>query len=354
MLILGIETSCDDTGVALLRVKERRLKILSNLVSSQIKFHRKYGGVVPEIAARKHLAQIIPLIEESLRKGKKKMEDIDLIAVTQGPGLLPSLLIGVETAKMISFFWQKPLLGINHLEGHLFSFQLNFKMIKKISFPSLCLIVSGGHTEFILLKSYREARVIGRTLDDAAGEAFDKGAKMLGLSYPGGPLIEKLAKKGNPFAYHFPRPMINSKNLNFSFAGLKTALLYFLKDKSKDFLQKERKNICASFQEAILDVLVEKSIQAIKIYRVKNFILGGGVTANLFFRQKLKKRIKEENPSSKLFFPLKRYSQDNGAIIALAAYFKLKYQSFSSKKIFLEKLKDGWRKIKAKPDLEIL
>ena len=272
MKILGIESSCDETAAALVDYTGGRFSVLSNVVASQIEIHKKTKGVVPEVAARCHVEAIIPVIKEAMQNETKP----DAIAITKGPGLVTSLRIGVDTARTLSFFWGVPMIGVNHLEGHIYASVLQNTAIE---FPALCLVVSGGHTELVLMKKHLDYKIIGETRDDAAGEAFDKVAKILDLGYPGGPEISKLAKEGNPKAIDFPRPMIDSKDFDFSFSGLKTAVLYYVKNlKPKTYNLKP--DICASFEQAVVDVLVAKTICAAKKYKVKTVILGGGVSAN--------------------------------------------------------------------------
>ena len=361
MLILGIETSCDETAASLLEIKGGRIKILSNIVSSQIKIHQKYGGIVPEKAARKHLEMILPVIKQALKKANKKIDSIDCIdciAVTVGPGLITSLLIGVETAKILAYVWQKPIISINHLEGHIYANWLsttdNLKSkilnLKSISFPFLCLIVSGGHTELILMKDYGKYRKIGQTRDDAAGEAFDKVAKLLNLGYPGGPIISRMAEKGNPKKFDLPRPMINSNDFDFSFSGLKTAVLYLTKKlKSYPGLaprsgagKLQANDLCASFQQAVIDVLTKKTIQAAEKYKVKTILLGGGVAANKKLREQLAKMIKKEIPDSKFILPDPKFCTDNASMIACAGYFHAIKKDFTP-----------WWKLRMDPNLEL-
>jgi N6-L-threonylcarbamoyladenine synthase len=364
MIILGIETSCDETAAAVLEVTSNKskvtsYKILSNIIASQIEIHQKYGGIVPEVAARKHVEVIVPVIKESLEKALISPKEIDLIAVTRGPGLVTSLFVGVEAAKTLAFAWQKPLIGVNHLAGHLYSALLMAnsrraihpafrerrgrdysRELKEVKFPALCLIVSGGHTELVLMKSYLDYKIIGETLDDAAGEAFDKTAKLLGLDYPGGPEISRLAKKGNPKAFDFPRPMMNSNNFDFSFSGLKTSVLYKIKDlrsQIKDL--KVMQDMAAGVEQAIVDVLVEKTIRAAEKFKVKTIMLGGGVSANEKLRKTMQDRAKN------VLLPEVRFSTDNGAVIALAGYYKIKVERL--------KIKDGWKKIEVDPNLEL-
>lgn len=336
MIILAIETSCDETSIAILEAKNGQFKILSNLVASQINIHKKYGGIVPEVAARKHIEVILPLLDEALKNLKKKK--IDYIATTYGPGLITSLLIGIETAKALSYVWQKPLIGINHLEGHIYANWLSSEK-DKIKFPALCLVVSGGHTELVLMKNHGQYKKIGETLDDAAGECFDKVAKLLEIGYPGGPIISQLAKNGNPHAFNLPRPMIKSGNYDFSFSGLKTAVLYKLqglKFRPQNFLP----DFCASFQQAVVDVLLEKTIKAAKEYKVKSIVLGGGVVANKELRKQLEEKVKKELHQVNLFIPPLEFCTDNAAMIASAAYFH------ALKKDFID-----WKKLKVDPNL---
>lgn len=313
MLILGIETSCDETSTCLLEVKNNKLKLLSHVIVSQAKLHEKYGGVVPELAAREHIKTIIPALKEAQFTPKTK---IDAIAVTVGPGLISSLMVGVETAKTLAWSLKKPLIKINHIEGHIYSPFLELPL--KFSFPYLALIVSGGHTELILMKDHGNYRLVGRTHDDAVGEAFDKVAKLLGLPYPGGPQVSKLAKQGSSLAFDFPRPMINDPSFNFSFSGLKTAVIYRLL-KIKTITPKIKKDICASFEKACVDVLICKTLKAMKKHNVKNIILAGGVSANSLLREEFSSRTKEKKLNL-LISPLAA-TGDNAAMIALAGYF---------------------------------
>ncbi len=356
MLILGIETSCDETAVGILEIKKNQVKILSNLVYSQAKIHQKYGGVVPEVAARKHVETILPLIKLSLEEALVSPTEIDLIAVTRGPGLVTSLLVGVETAKSLAYVWQKPLVGVNHLAGHLYSSELGLNRLelRPINFPALGLIVSGGHTELVLMKSHQDYRVIGQTIDDAAGEAFDKAAKLLGLNYPGGPEISRLAKAGDPSAFDLPRPMIKSKDFNFSFSGLKTAVLYKIKnDRLNIKNQQIRSDFCAAIEAAITDVLVEKTIRAAKIFGVKTILLGGGVSANEHLRELLNFRASAELSRIKILLPEIGLSTDNGLVIALAGYYVILNRESGIKNQELRIRENNWRKIKVDPNLEL-
>lgn len=335
MLILGIETSCDETAAAVVQDGQ---KILSNIVSSQVKIHAPHGGVVPELASREHIKNIIPVIEQALDQAKIEGKDLDVLAVTIGPGLILALMIGVDTARALAFAWEKPLVGVNHIEGHIFSIKLKAKSAKRktIRFPAICLTVSGGHTKLILVKDWGDYRVIGETLDDACGEAFDKVAKLLGLGYPGGPVVEKLAQVGDPEAFSFPRPIIHQGNFDFSFSGLKTAVLYEVKEIGEKNLNKNIvQDICASFQAAAFDVLVTKTLRAAKRHRIKTVILTGGVAAN----KALQRLFKE---SFSLPVCVTRFPTDNAAMIAAAAYPRA-----------IKKDYDHWRSLQADANLQL-
>lgn len=321
MLILGIETSCDETAGAVLKDNE---KILSSIIFSQNKLHSPYGGVVPEVAARKHIEIIIPVISEALSKAKIDLKEIDLIAVTTGPGLITSLMIGVDTAKALAFSLKKPIVGINHLEAHIYSNFLPPQELKKEFFPLLCLVVSGGHTELVLMRNFNDYKNIGGTRDDAAGESFDKVAKLLKIGYPGGPIISKLADLGNSKAFAFPRPMIKSEDFDFSFSGLKTDVLRLVKKRKGRFSDQEIKNICASFQAAVVDVLVTKVIKAAQKYKIKNIALAGGVAANKLLRKRLKEALDKSVSDLRLFLPQLEFCTDNAAMVALAGYYRAK------------------------------
>ena len=341
MIILGIETSCDETAVALVEGKSGRVRELTSLVSSQIDIHAVTGGVVPEVAAREHVGAIIPLIETLLGTWKKKPK-VDAIAVTAGPGLFSSLMVGVETARALSFAWGVPLVRANHIEGHLYSSLIN--ETEQIKFPALALIVSGGHTELVLMKGHGQYRLIGRTKDDAAGEAFDKTAQMMNLGYPGGPAVSAAAANGDSKAYDFPRPMINEKNFDFSFAGLKTAVLYKIRNAKLNIDNpKIVADLSASVQAAIVDVLVSKTIKAVKKFKVKSLIVGGGVAANDCLRTALTNAVKKECHDVVLRLPQKRYTTDNATMIAAAGYFR------AIKKDFIKP-----SKIKANPNWELV
>lgn len=319
MKIFAIETSCDETSLAVLDVDRHGFKLKKHLIASQAALHNQYGGVVPEVAARKHSEVLIPLIAQAI--GKKVLQSADLLAVTAGPGLITSLMVGTETAKTLSQALSKPLVPINHLEAHIYANWLTYPELfsqEANFFPSLALIVSGGHTELILMKGHGQYQLIGQTLDDAAGEAFDKVAKILNLGYPGGPIIGRLSEKGKPTAIQFPRPMINSADYNFSFAGLKTAVLYYLQKKKKIAAQ-ELPDITASFQAAVIDVLLKKMERAAKAYAARSLMVVGGVSANK--QLGLQSRALGQKLHIPVFIPKLEFTGDNAAMIAAAAYY---------------------------------
>ncbi len=331
MYILGIETSCDETAASVIKADQKtgRILVLSNIISSQIEIHKKYGGVVPEVAAREHVLNILPVINEALATAKITPKKINLIAVTKGPGLITSLITGLETARTLAFAWNKPVIEINHVEGHIYSNFIN--PVTPIKFPALILTVSGGHTNLVLMAKNKKIKIIGETLDDAAGEAYDKGAKMMNLGYPGGPIIAKYAneykksfKGESPTTsdLDFPRPMLTSPNFDFSFSGLKTALLYQLK---KDLDWKKRiPEYCFAYQEAIVDILTSKTIKAAKKLGAKTVMLSGGVSANQELRERLAKTVGKELSRVNFLVPERIYTTDNAAMIAAAAVFKSK------------------------------
>ena len=310
MLILGIETSCDETAAAVVRDGKT---VLSNVIASQVEFHKKYGGVVPEIASRKHLEAIVPVITEALQKAAVNFDNLDGIAVTQGPGLVGSLLVGINVAKAIAYCRKLPLAGINHLEGHICAAALE---LDEFPFPAVTLVVSGGHTSLYLVTDFRKYQLLGKTRDDAAGEAFDKVAKLLNLGYPGGVVIDQLAQKGSPFPIPFPRPMLSDDSFDFSFSGLKTAVLYYLKGIGGTLTDDTLCSIAASFQDAVVEILVEKTLRAASWSGVKSVMLAGGVASNTRLRQKLRERASEENLS--VFIPSPILCTDNAAMIAAA------------------------------------
>ncbi len=314
MLVLGIETSCDETSAAILDNR----KLLSSVISSQL-VHRQYGGVVPELASRAHQALIVPVVEEAFRSAGVPRSAIDAVAVTHGPGLMGALLVGVSFAKSLAIALGKPLIGVNHLEGHLYS---AFLSTSTPEFPYLCLIVSGGHTELVLVEAALRHRVLGETVDDAAGEAYDKVAKMTGLGFPGGPVIDATASKGNPRAIAFPRSMLDGSD--FSFSGIKTSVLYWLRDHGyhgKPVPAQVLTDICASFQAAVVEVLVEKTIAAAEEYDVRDVAVTGGVSANSELRRQMIRR--SASRGGRAFFPPLEFCTDNAAMIALAGHFHL-------------------------------
>ncbi len=311
MLILGIETSCDETAASV--VKDGQ-EILSNIVSSQVDIHTKYGGIVPELACRSHIENIPVVIKEALDEAGLTMPELDALAVTTGPGLIGALLVGVNTAKGIAYGLNKPLIPVNHLEGHLLSI---FLEEKKPEFPFIALLISGGHSDLYFVKGFTEYEVLGRTRDDAVGESFDKVARMMGLGYPGGPIIEKIAKEGSPKDIKFPRPMLIKNNLDFSFSGLKTSVRNFLATNGK---VTSKADIAAGFQEAVLDILSFKAFQAVEKSGCRSLIVGGGVAANNFLRENLLKIANEKKIH--LYFPGRHLCTDNAAMIACAGYYR--------------------------------
>ncbi|ROL57035.1 tRNA (adenosine(37)-N6)-threonylcarbamoyltransferase complex transferase subunit TsaD [Bacteroidetes/Chlorobi group bacterium Naka2016] len=329
MTILGIETSCDETSAAVIKNHQT----LSNVISSQT-VHNYFGGVVPEIASRIHIQIISKVVDDSLKQGNVTIEEVDGIAVTYQPGLIGSLVVGTNYAKGISLRFNKPLIPIDHIEGHIYS---GFLEGEDLSFPFISLIVSGGHTSLFLVRSFVEYEMIGATRDDAAGEAFDKIGKLLGLGYPAGPKIDKLSKMGNPNRFDFPRGLINSDDLDFSFSGLKTSVRYFLqKNYPNDIPEQDLYDLCASIQEAIVEVLVIKSLKAISKYRLNNIVIAGGVSANSRLRE-----LSTETFSKfgvKVIIPKMQYCMDNAAMIALLGEFKLE-ESFGKTNFFNYKFK---------------
>ena len=319
--ILGIESSCDDTSASV----THNNKVMSNIVSSQ-KIHQKFGGVVPELASRSHQTNIFSVTLQAINLANIKLNQLDAIAFTRGPGLLGSLLVGTSFAKSLSLSLNIPLIEVNHMKAHVIA---NFINNNQINFPLLCLTVSGGHTQIVLVKSIYEMEIIGETIDDSAGEAFDKTAKMLGLAYPGGPIIEKMASKSNKEdRYSFPEPKING--LNFSFSGLKTNISRFIdrgKKNDPNFIKNNLHEICYSIQKRIISILINKLVIAIKETKVKNIAIAGGVASNKYFRKEIKKLEKKFNLES--FSPEIQYSTDNAAMIALNGYFKFLKGDFS-------------------------
>lgn len=426
MNILSIETSCDETAVAILEMRDGTPVLLANVVSSQADAHMRFGGVVPQLAARMHIENIVPVLTSALAETQMTRDDIDLIAVTQGPGLIPALLIGVTTAKTLSLLWKKPLIGIHHIEGHIYANFLNShndelqianfdsnknSEIKELNidskfenknskFPLVALVVSGGHTQLVLMRNHFQYEILGETEDDAVGEAFDKVARMLGLPYPGGPAVSRKAdafrerndelrmmndesnqnseikeleiqskfeNKNSKFS--FPRPMLKSGNYQFSFSGLKTSVLYFLK-KNEEKMKDETfiDEVCHEFQEAVVDVLVEKSKRAIEEFHPKTFVIAGGVSANVRLRNQLRNMIEKINstknsgstpvftgveplftPSCVFMMPEFSYSLDNAAMIGAAAAFRFDRMSDERKK----SLAKNWQTLEASASLKL-
>ncbi len=310
--ILGIESSCDETAAAV--VKNGR-EVLSNIISSQIAIHRKYGGVVPEIASRKHIEHILPVIDTALAEANVALADIDGIAVTYGPGLAGALLVGLSAAKSLAWATGKPLLGVNHLEGHVFANFLNDQTLEP---PFLALVVSGGHTALLKITGYNHFELLGQTRDDAAGEAFDKIARVMGLPYPGGPEIEKLARAGDPQAIDFPRAMLDDP-FQFSFSGMKSAVINYLHNEAQAGRPVDKADVAASFQAAVTDVLVQKSVGAIQATGMKDIVLAGGVSANKTLQEKL--AVAAEKVGARLVHPTPILCTDNAVMIACRGYY---------------------------------
>lgn len=336
MYILGIETSCDETAVSIIEAisKKKRIKILSNVVSSSLPLHSKTGGIIPEVAARQQIKYIIPVLKKALKEAKIKTSGIDALSITVGPGLIGSLLVGTETAKTLSFIQKIPIVSVNHLVGHIYA---NFLEEKKPPFPAIVLIISGGHTDLLLMKNHGKLTFLGGTRDDAAGEAFDKIGRLLGLSYPAGPVIEEKAKNGNSKAFNFPRPMIDSRDFDFSFSGLKTAVLREIERGVTRAAGPRTNDVCASVQQAIVDVLISKTLRAAKKYKVKSILLCGGVSANQTIREEFKLKAKQFLPNTKIFAPEKFLCTDNAVMIAACAFYN--YNPVP------------WQEINANPDL---
>lgn len=328
MKILAIETSCDETAAAIIEgsSKKNRVKILSSVVSSSVNLHAKIGGIIPETAAREQIKYILPVIEKALEEAgikfsKKQIPAIDNIAVTIGPGLIGSLLIGVETAKTLSFVWKKPIIPVNHLFGHIYAnFVKQINQKKEVEFPAIVLVVSGGHTDLLVMKNHNDIKWLGGTRDDAAGEALDKIGRLLNLPYPGGPNIEKAAKKGNAKSYNFPRPLIDSFDFDFSFSGLKTAVQREIK-KISQLNDKQVTNLSASAQKAIINVLTKKTFKAVKKENAKSILLSGGVSANENLINEFIFGIKKNKLDINFFVPEKWLCTDNAAMIGSAAFF---------------------------------
>lgn len=321
ILILSIESSCDETAAS---VVENGRNVLSNVISSQIEIHKEFGGVVPEVASRKHIENINDVVEEALVKANVEPENIDAVAVTYGPGLVGALLVGINFAKGLSYAWQKPLIGVNHIEGHI---NANYIEDKNLKPPFICLVASGGHTHLVYVKDYGDYEIMGMTRDDAAGEAFDKVARAIGLGYPGGPLIDKTAKLGNKDAIKFPRAIIDDETLDFSFSGLKSAVLNYLHNSNQKKETVHLEDVAASFQEAVIDVLVMKTMKAAKQKNISTIALAGGVASN----SRLRERLKEECSKNNYIFikPSPILCTDNAAMIGCAGYYKYLKNKFS-------------------------
>jgi len=312
-LVLGLETSCDETSAAV--IKNGR-QILSNIISSQVEIHRKFGGVVPELASRHHLELVNLVIRQALEEAKIEFTDLDGIAVTYGPGLVGALLIGLSAAKALAYAQGLPLVGVNHIEGHIYA---NFLATPELELPAVCLVVSGGHTELIYLEKHGKYELLGATRDDAAGEAFDKIARALGLGYPGGPFIDRLARQGSKEAHQFPQGLAKEETLDFSFSGVKSAVLNYLNQRKKMKDENRLEDLAASFQHSVVEVLVEKTMKAAEQKKVKQIMLAGGVASN----SSLRGRMLEESRklSLQLIYPPPVLCTDNGAMIACAGYY---------------------------------
>ena len=324
--ILGIESSCDDTSAAVIK----DAKILSNIVANQ-EVHQDYGGVVPELASRAHQQNIVPVVNQALKIANISKEQVDAIAFTRGPGLMGSLLVGTSFAKSLALALNVPLIDVNHMEGHIMAHFIDEGQEMPV-FPFLCLTVSGGHTQIVHIEEHFKMTVIGETIDDAAGEAFDKSAKILGLQYPGGPLIDKYAKKGNPTAFKFTKPRV--KDLEFSFSGLKSNILQLVQREQKkevDFIKNNLEDLCASIQHTIIEILLEKVGNAVKETGIKRIAIAGGVSANSGLRTALKDREKSHN--WKVYIPKFEYCTDNAAMIAIVGYHKFLQNKFTDSSI---------------------
>lgn len=318
LTILGIESSCDDTSAAVIRDEY----LLSNVMASQ-EVHRQYGGVVPELASRAHQQNILPVVSTALKQAGIAMDEVDAIAFTRGPGLLGSLLVGTSFAKALAVSANKPIIEVNHLQGHILSHFVKVPGVenRQPQFPFLCLLVSGGHTQIVRVDNHLDFEILGHTIDDAVGEAFDKCAKVMGLGYPGGPIVDRLAKEGDPKKFRFAKP--NIPDLNYSFSGIKTSLLYFLRDRIQedpDFLEKNKADLCASFQKDLIDILLKKLVVAVKQTGITQVALSGGVSAN----SGLRNRIEEEGRKRgwQTFLPALRFTTDNAAMIAITGYYR--------------------------------
>lgn len=321
ILTLGIESSCDETAAAVLRDGR---ELLSNVISTQIPLHRKYGGVVPEIASRRHIVNVMPVIDEALQKAEVALSDVNQVAVTYGPGLVGALLVGVSAAKALAFARNVPLIGVNHLEGHIFA---NFLSHKELEPPFMALVVSGGHTALIHVVGYNHFLLMGQTRDDAAGEAFDKIARVMGLPYPGGPEIDRLAAKGDENAVDFPRALREKGNYEFSFSGLKSAVLNYLNEMQMKRIAVNKADVAASFQKAVIEVLVQKSLEALSETKLDTLVLAGGVAANSALEHRLREASAEHG--IRFYYPDKILCTDNAAMIACRGYYQSRAGLFS-------------------------
>ena len=360
MRILGIETSCDETAAAVLEGKDTTLTLKSNVLATSLDLHAKTGGIIPEQAAREQIKFILPVINAALEQAKVTISDIDALAVTYGPGLIGSLLVGVETVKTLSFVLQKPIIPVNHMIGHVYANWIKSPQpplpkggesalpsfskggvpqdggFKLPTFPLLALIVSGGHTDLLLVKDHGDYQLLGGTRDDAAGEAFDKIGRLLGYEYPAGPAIEKLAKKGDPKRFRFPRPLVGSDDYDFSFSGLKTAVLREVQ-KQNNLDEQTIADICRGAQDAIIDVIIKKALKAVRQTNATSLLLSGGVAANQTMREAFVQKINKEDVPITFFSPPKNLCTDNGAMIAAAAFYN--YEPIS------------WKELTADPEL---
>ncbi|MBD3226072.1 MAG: tRNA (adenosine(37)-N6)-threonylcarbamoyltransferase complex transferase subunit TsaD [Caldithrix sp.] len=314
MKVLGIETSCDETSVAVIEENS----VLSNIISSQ-EVHAQFGGVVPELASRAHIRLMMPIVKRALQETGATITDMQGLAVTYGPGLVGALLVGLNFAKGVSQATGKPFIGVNHMEGHIYG---NLLSQKTVNFPIIFLIVSGGHTMLVKMDDHLKYKLLGRTRDDAVGEAFDKGAKLLGLGYPGGPAIDRLAAEGDPDFFNFPRAHLKNDPFGFSYSGLKTALLVYLKDKTEAYIQSNLNHICAAYQQAAVEILVKKTILAARKFNIRQIAIAGGVAANSRLRKWLSEEAGQKN--MKVYLPEPKYCTDNAAMIARAGYEYLK------------------------------
>lgn len=341
--ILGIETSCDETSVAILELRGSSVRIVHHETATQIPVHERYGGVVPEVAARTHVAELVSLLD---RAGAFSKPSFDVVAVTKGPGLATALRVGVETARTIAFATGRPVMGVNHLEGHLASAWLVPENRRRWAFPLLALLVSGGHTELVLIRDFGSYRVLGRTRDDAAGEAFDKTAKLMGLGYPGGPILAKLAADGDAAAFDLPRPMLRDPSFDFSFSGLKTAVRRAWDDlpDRRRRQARTRADLAASIQQAIADVLVAKTVAAAKKARPAAVCIVGGVSANRHLQEAMRRAMRREVPGVTMLAPAKGLHTDNAAMIAAAAAWRI---------LRGKRKGDDWRTLDAAPELDV-